>query len=85
MEDTDDCDEVPAIDPGLVVKGSLFRASMPVLPVPVAIVCFVCNLFLPGSGNSSIYKCFPDKDFWSEMYLNCRNGMSSSRFNLDLA
>ena len=38
------------IDPSLIVKNSAIRAAIPILPVPSAIVCFLFNLFIPGSG-----------------------------------
>ena len=38
------------IDPSLQVKDSSFRAAIPILPLPAAIVCFVFNLMLPGTG-----------------------------------
>ena len=38
------------IDPTLIVKNSAIRAAIPILPVPVAMMCFVFNVFVPGSG-----------------------------------
>ena len=38
------------IDPTLIVNNSAIRAAIPILPVPVAMMCFVFNVFIPGSG-----------------------------------
>ena len=38
------------IDPTLIVNNSAIRAAIPILPVPVAMMCFVFNVFVPGSG-----------------------------------
>ena len=38
------------VDPTLIVNNSAIRAAIPILPVPVAMMCFVFNVFIPGSG-----------------------------------
>lgn len=38
------------IDPNLIVKDSIVRGSIPVLPLPMATVLFGFNVILPGSG-----------------------------------
>ena len=38
------------IDPALIVNNSTIRAAIPILPLPVAMMCFVFNVFIPGSG-----------------------------------
>ena len=38
------------IDPTLIVNNSAIRAAIPILPIPVAMMCFVFNVFIPGSG-----------------------------------
>ena len=51
------CHKDIIIDPNLIVKNSAIRAAIPVLPLPSAIVCFVFNVFIPGSGKHLEYKC----------------------------
>ena len=44
-----------AIDPKLIVRNSAVRAAIPILPMPLATLCFVLNLLVPGFG-----KLFPE-------------------------
>ena len=39
-----------AIDPKLIVRNSAVRAAIPILPMPLATLCFVLNLLVPGFG-----------------------------------
>ena len=61
-----ECCRTLAIDPKLIVKDSPVRAAIPILPMPLATLCFVLNLLVPGfgkmlkifEGNISIYLLF---------------------------
>ena len=41
----------PDICPDLVVEDSNAEAAIPVMHISLASICFMCNFFLPGSGN----------------------------------
>ena len=43
----------PDISPDLVVEDSNAEAAIPVMHISLASICFMCNFFLPGSGNRS--------------------------------
>nr|XP_022918325.1 protein stum [Onthophagus taurus]XP_022918326.1 protein stum [Onthophagus taurus] len=43
-------DTRPKIDISLVEHTSLMRGAIPILPVPIAWICLICNIFLPGIG-----------------------------------
>ena len=43
----------PDIFPDLVVEDSNAEAAIPVMHISLASICFMCNFFLPGSGNRS--------------------------------
>ena len=45
-----------AIDPKLIVKNSKFTAAIPILPMPLATLCFVFNLLVPGLGKKITLK-----------------------------
>ena len=38
------------LDPKLIVRDSPVRAAIPILPMPLATLCFVLNLLVPGFG-----------------------------------
>ena len=40
----------PPIDPKLIEKNSIVRAAIPILPMPLATLCFFLNLLIPGLG-----------------------------------
>jgi hypothetical protein len=44
-------DNRPKLDSSLVESGSMMRGAIPVLPVPLAWFCLLCNIFVPGLGN----------------------------------
>ena len=44
-----------AIDPKLIVRNSAVRAAIPILPMPLATLCFVLNLLVPGFGKLPSY------------------------------
>ncbi|KAG8247049.1 hypothetical protein J6590_071019 [Homalodisca vitripennis] len=41
---------MPKLDPTLVEHQSMMRGAVPVLPLPLAWMCCILNVFLPGSG-----------------------------------
>lgn len=41
---------VVEIDPKLIVRDSSVRGAIPILPMPLATLCFVLNLLVPGLG-----------------------------------
>jgi len=45
-----ECCRALAIDPKLIVRDSPVRAAIPILPMPLATLCFVLNLLVPGFG-----------------------------------
>ncbi|XP_049788248.1 protein stum [Schistocerca cancellata] len=51
--DAHELDTGPKIDPSLVEHTSLMRAAIPILPVPLAWFCLVCNVIIPGLGTMS--------------------------------
>jgi hypothetical protein len=53
-EDPEEDSEDPDIDPALVEKHSVLRGAIPVLPIHLAMICFVANVFLPGLGESQV-------------------------------
>ena len=41
----------PDICPDLVVEDSNAEAAIPVMHIGLASICFMCNFFIPGSGD----------------------------------
>lgn len=44
---------LPKLDPTLVEHSSIMRGAIPVLPLPLAWICLILNIFLPGVGTLS--------------------------------
>ena len=42
--------DFPKLDASFVEHGSAMRGAIPVLPVPLAWICLILNVFLPGFG-----------------------------------
>ncbi|KAJ9588346.1 hypothetical protein L9F63_018272, partial [Diploptera punctata] len=43
-------DTRPKLDPSLLEQGSMMRGAIPVLPVPLAWICLIFNIIVPGLG-----------------------------------
>jgi len=37
-------------------NGSMLKALIPYMPLPVAVICLILNIFLPGVGESVLYQ-----------------------------
>jgi hypothetical protein len=57
------------IDPKLIVRDSPVRAAIPILPMPLAMLCFVFNLLVPGLGKQAN----PDYFFFLQKNKNKNN------------
>ncbi|XP_065203098.1 protein stum [Planococcus citri] len=59
--------DFPKLDNSFVEHGSLMRGAIPVLPVPLAWICLILNVFLPGFGtlSSGIFCLFVGKPRFS--------------------
>ena len=58
--------DFPKLDSSFVEHASVMRGAIPVLPVPIAWICFILNVFLPGSGKSARTHCL---EFFSNLYI----------------
>nr|XP_018915624.1 PREDICTED: protein stum [Bemisia tabaci] len=61
--------DIPKLDQTFVEYNSIMKAAIPVLPVPVAWMCLILNLFLPGVGT-----------FWSGVMCLC---LGKPRFSVN--
>ena len=59
------------LDPQLLVTDSAMYAAIPVLPLPVAVLCFLFNVFAPGLGKRSFIKFSRREEIeWPQKQVN---------------
>ena len=44
--------ELSKLDAALVEHNGMMRGAIPVLPMPLAWICLMCNVFVPGLGET---------------------------------